>query len=181
MCRHCHRKTTPLMTSRVVADNDDDDDLPEAYKAFVNETESATDAAAADDDDVKLELDDNVDVSAARDAFQRVRLESAVASGADFDGSAQKQLEALEKAAQQQKKKLAGAAAEEGPQSAGWFVHLLFLVAAVYFGWRFFSGGAYGALSHLPRGGGGGGGGGAAAPSELLEVGLAAGAGDREL
>jgi hypothetical protein len=166
------------MTSRVVADDDDDDDLPEAYKAFVNETEGATDAAAADDDDVKLELDDNVDVSAARDAFQRVRLESAVASGADFDGSAQKQLEALEKAAQQQKKKLAGAAAaEEGPQSAGWFVHLLFLVAAVYFGWRFFSGGAYGALSHLPRGGGGGG----AAPSELLEVGLAAGAGDREL
>jgi hypothetical protein len=160
------------MTSRVVAD--DDDDLPEAYKAFVNNSDGATDAD--DDDDVKLELDDGVDVSAARDAFQRVRLESTVASGADFDGSAQKQLEALEKAAQQKKLATAGAAPEEGPQSAGWFVHLLFLVAAVYFGWRFFSGGAYGALSHLPRGGGG-----AAAASELLEVGLAAGAGDREL
>ncbi len=133
------------MTSRKTDDDSDDEELSEAYKAFVS--------SGVDDDDGDGDGDGDgdrvgdvligADVTRAREAFVRARLEDKVVNGDDFDGSARKQLEELEqKQAQAQR-------ASEASAGVQWFVHSLFLLAAVYFGWRFFTGGGYSALGQL--------------------------------
>lgn len=90
-----------------------------------------------DDDDEIVEKRFQQDISVARDEFERSSLETKVASGTDRDGSAQRQLEELEA------KVNAAEAAKRGNAGVQWCTHILFFIAAVYFGWRFIGEGGY--------------------------------------
>jgi hypothetical protein len=127
-----------------------DDEDSDAMKEFLNQ--HATDDDDDDDDfnqtdnDVIRDLRFQNDVSVARSAFEHSSLEVKVASGADRDGSARRQLEELEAKAKEQQQK------SKGSVGVQWGVHLLFLIAAVYFAWRFISEGGYNSLSRTPIG-----------------------------
>jgi hypothetical protein len=126
----------------LILEDDEDSDAMKAFlrdHADVNENDDANDDAVEsnDDEDEIVEKRFQHDISVARDEFERSSLEAKVASGTDRDGSAQRQLEELEA------KVSAAEAAKRGNAGVQWCTHILFFIAAVYFGWRFISEGGY--------------------------------------
>jgi hypothetical protein len=120
----------------------EDDEDSDAMKAFLRDHADVNDdtddvAESNDDEDEIVEKRFQHDINVARDEFERSSLEAKVASGTDRDGSAQRQLEELEA------KVSAAEAAKRGNAGVQWCTHILFFIAAVYFGWRFISEGGY--------------------------------------
>jgi hypothetical protein len=129
-----------------------DEEDSDAMKEFLNQhaeiddDENDENHVDVEDDDVANDLRFQKDVSFARNAFERSSLEAKVASGTDRDGSAQQLLEELEAKAKELEAK------KQGSAGVQWGIHFLFLIAAVYFGWRFISEGGYSTLSRDPIG-----------------------------